>query len=113
MLFNASHPTIQSCVAPNLLDTYIRYKQDTRAIITWLMSQGGSKNGRLQVVSIRDLLDLADNIKRKAVVMPETIDFHFREAIAARTQLSKLFRRENTTGTVDPETVNHEYFTTR
>ncbi|ERF77085.1 hypothetical protein EPUS_06303 [Endocarpon pusillum Z07020] len=43
--------------------------------------------------------------------MPDIIDFQFREAIAARTQLSKFFRSESPPGLEDRETINHEYFT--
>lgn len=58
-------------------------------------------------------MELAETVQRKAVMMPDTVDFHFREAIAARTQLSKIFRREGIPEVEDQETANHEYFTTR
>ena len=69
----------------SLLDTYVRYKQDTRAIITWLLSHGNSKYSNLKVVSIKDLVSLGAVVKGKGkeVVIPGTIDFCFREAIAA------------------------------
>lgn len=113
MLISAPHPTTEGRIPPSLLDIYVRYKQDTRAIIAWLMSHGTRKYKRFRTVSIRDLLGLAEIAQSKAVVMPDTIDFHFREAIAARTQLSRFFRREGLPGVDDEATVNHEYFTTR
>lgn len=118
MLFNPTHSSahgrtcsIRTC--PSLLQTYVRYKQDTRAIIAWLISHAKGKNACLKTISIRDLLDLAETVQKKAVVMPDTIDYHFREAIAARTQLSKIFRREGIPGLDDEDTLKHEYFTTR
>ncbi|KAI9880764.1 MAG: hypothetical protein M1830_000653 [Pleopsidium flavum] len=112
MLINTSHPTSRGQLPPSLLEIYVRYKQDTRAIIAWLMSHGTRKYKGFRTVSIRDLLGLAEIVQTKEVVMPDTIDFCFREAIAARTQLSKLFRKTSSPGGDDQETVNHEYFTT-
>lgn len=113
MLVDAQHRRTRSSISPDLMDTYVRYKQDTRAIIAWLIGHGMPKQGCFQTVRIKDLLDIAETVQRKAVVMPDMIDFHFREAIAARTQLSKIFRKEALPGVQDQETLNHEYFTTR
>ena len=44
--------------------------------------------------------------------MPDTIDFCFREAIAARTQITKFFRQKNgPDADGDSENENHEFFT--
>ena len=100
-------------VPPSLFDLYVQYKKDTRAIVAWLISHGSSKFKNLQSVSIRDLLGLAEVVQKKAVVMPDTIDFQFREAIAARKQLSNFFKSENTHQVLAEDTVNHEFFTER
>ena len=71
-------------IPSSLIATYIRYKQDTKTIITWLMSHGSCRFKKLRGVSIRDLLSLGEMVQEKAVVMPDTVDFCFREAIAAR-----------------------------
>lgn len=113
MLFNPSHSPDRNRVAPHLLDVYVKYKQFTRAVISWLITHSAQNQRCLQTVSIRDLLDLAEAVQRKRVVMPDTIDFQFREAIAARTQLSNFFRSESPPGLEDRETINHEYFTKR
>lgn len=110
MIFNSS---TEERIPPSLLDIYVRYKQDTRAIIAWLVSHGTCNYKHFRTFSIRDLLGLAEIVQTKAVVMPDTIDFHFREAIAARTQLSRFFRREALYGVDDEATVNHEFFTSR
>ena len=86
--FNAS-PNAR--IPSSLLDTYVRYKQDTRAIITWLMSHGTRRFKDMSAVSIRDLISLAKVVQDKAVVMPVTVDYCFREAIAARKLTSNLF----------------------
>lgn len=64
--------------------TYVRYKQDTRAIINWLlgMSHGARKDDEIATLTIRDLLGLAQIVQKKAVIMPDTIDFHFRYVFA-------------------------------
>lgn len=113
MLVDSLHSTNQNRISSSLLEIYLRYKQDTRAIIAWLITHGTRDCERLHTVSIRDLLVFAENVQKKGVVMPDTIDFHFREAIAARTQLSKFFRKGATTGVDDQDTTNHEYFTMR
>ena len=84
MLINGHSAKGGGRIPSSLLDTYVRYKQDTRAIIAWLLSHGTRKYKSLKTVSIRDLLCLAEVVQEKAVVMPDTIDFHFREAISAR-----------------------------
>ena len=52
-------------------------------------------------------------VQKKAVVMPDTIDFQFREVIAARTQLSNFFRTKSGPELTAEDTVNHEFFTER
>ena len=98
-------------IPSSLLDVYVRYKQDTRAVIAWLASHGTRKYRRLQLLSIRDLFGLAEIAQTKAVELPEIIHFHFREAIAARTQLTDFFRAVNAQD--DQETSSHEFFTQR
>ncbi len=84
MVQTSHHPNTEGRIPSSLLDTYVRYKRDTRAVITWLMSHGTQKLQSLKVLSIRDLVSLAALVEKKAVPMPMSIDFHFREAIAAR-----------------------------
>ena len=58
-------------------------------------------------------MGLAEVVQKKAVVMPDTIDFQFREVIAARTQLSNFFRTRSGPELTAEDTVNHEFFTER
>ena len=97
MLIGTSHPSPPSGggIPPSLFDLYVQYKQDTRAIIAWLMSHGTRKYTSLKTVSIRDLIGLAEVVQRKAVMMPDTIDFHFREAIAAREQSFRVILHQS------------------
>ena len=115
MLIGTSHSTPPSGgrIPPALFDLYVQYKQDTRAIVAWLMSHGTNKFRRLQRISIRDLLGLAEVVQSKAVVMPDTIDFQFRQVIAARTQLSNFFRTKSGPEVTVEDTINHEFFTER
>ncbi|KAI4274172.1 MAG: hypothetical protein L6R38_006166 [Xanthoria sp. 2 TBL-2021] len=78
-----------------LFKIYVQYKQDTRAIVSWLLSHHRAEGpttspGRL---SVRDLIAIADQICGTAVAMPEAIAFQFRQAITARTHLSRVFRK--------------------
>lgn len=91
MLHHDHQPMSRERIPSSLLDTYVRYKQDTRAIITWLMSHGTRRFRDLKDVSIRDLVGLAAVVQKKTVVMPAAVDFHFREAIAARKKSSNPF----------------------
>ena len=116
MLLGISHqspPASGDRIPPSLFDLYVQYKKDTRAIIAWLLSHGSSKFKNLRSISTRDLLGLAEVVQKKAVVMPDTIDFQFREAIAARKQLSNFFRTESDHQVIAEDTINHEFFTER
>ena len=97
----------------DIYNVYVQYKQDTRAIIAWLVSHGPSKYKRFRTLYIKDLFDLAEIVQNKTVEMPEIIAFHFREAIAARTYMSRFFKGTSPNGADDHATINHEYFTTR
>lgn len=115
MLLGTSHlpPPSGGRIPPSLFTLYVQYKQDTRAIIAWLVSHGTSKFKSLRTISIRELLSLAEVVQKKAVVMPDTIDFQFRQVIAARTQLSTFFRTEGGPEEIAEDTANHEFFTDR
>lgn len=114
-MLSCSDPgVVKDRIPSSLLTVYVRYKQDTRAIVAWLVSHGSQEYRRLQTLSIRDLLGLAEIAQKKAVPMPDTIDFQFREAIAARTQMSEYFRATcSRSQDGQQETCNHEYFTRR
>lgn len=115
MLLGTSHlsPPSGGRIPPSLFDLYLQYKQDTRAIVAWLMSHGTSKFKALNTLSIRDLIGLSEVVQKKAVVMPDIIDFQFRQVIAARTQLSEYFRTQSGPELTPGDTVNHEFFTER
>lgn len=115
MLVQGTYSSDGVRISQDLLTTYVRYKQDTRAIITWLLQHGTSRFRSLKTISIRDLMGLAEVVQKKAVVMPESIDFQFRQAIAARTEISRHFRQNSEAFVDDRETTtqNHEFFTTR
>ena len=97
----------------NLLDVYVQYKKDTRAIIAWLVTHGPGKYKQAQRLTIRELSAVADYIRSKAIEMPDIIAFHFRQAISARSQLSKAFRKFDLKETSQVDTDNHEFFTSR
>ena len=113
MLHRIQPQTCDGRIPPSLLEIYVRYKTDTKAIVAWLVSHGPRKYGRPRPLTIQELFALANIVRARAVKMPENIAFHFREAIAARKQLSKFFRRTKIDEEDDQETLNHEYFTAR
>lgn len=98
-----------------LFKIYVQYKKDTRAIVSWLLSHRRAERpttspGRL---SVRDLIAIADQICGTAVAMPEAIAFQFRQAITARTHLSRVFRKVSKERGEFGSTETHEYFTSR
>ena len=99
-------------IPSSLIATYVQYKKDTGAVIAWLASHGTTKYRSLTALSIQDLFNLAEIVKTKAVEMPGTINFQFREAITARTSLSKWYRKvhDHHEGD-DQDTCSHEHFT--
>lgn len=113
MVEHGTGPAKEGRIPPVLFDVYIRYKRDTRAIVAWLAHHDSAERNCKRKLSINELFALATIAQKKAIDMPDTIAFHFREAIAARTQLSKFFRKHRDQGKKDRETPDHEYFTAR
>ncbi|KAG8531266.1 uncharacterized protein KY384_004624 [Bacidia gigantensis] len=111
MLFMAVQDYHEARLPSGLQDVYVQYKQDTRAIIAWLVSHGPSRYKASQRLSIKDLRKLADYIRTKAVEMPDVIGFQFRQAIAARSRLSKVFRSGIDQSQRFTRTEDHEFFT--
>jgi len=60
--------------------------------VAWLISHGTRVYKVEPPLAIKDLFRLAAIVQRKAVELPEIVHFHFREAIAARRELSDFFR---------------------
>jgi hypothetical protein len=110
MLLNAIHSIGSGHLPSDLLDVYVRYKQGTRAIITWLVQHSARKCST--TITIQGLLELCDVVRAKPIFMPETIDFYFRDTIAAHRRLTRFFQVEDAPHVDDPTMTNHEYFTT-
>ena len=109
MLTCTDPQTFDGRIPSSLLDLYVRCKQYAKAVVAWLVSHGTHKYRRLQKLSIPDLFCLADIVQTKTVQMPDIIDFHFREAIAARTHLRNIYRTSTQQGLEDPDIHNREY----
>ena len=113
MLDCTAHQTSRGTIPSSLLKVYIQYKQDTRAVVNWLVSHGPCRYKRSQALQIKDLFYLAQIVQTKAVEMPDLIAFHFREAIAARNHMTKFFRKAGAPDLDNRDTINHEHFTSR
>lgn len=111
MLIPTENLTNEGRIPSGLLKIYVQYKQDTRAIVAWLISHGKREYKGGPTLSINDLFKLAAIVQKTAVELPDILHFHFREAIAARKQLSNFFRNVGLRD--DHQTANHEYFTER
>ncbi|KAL9042399.1 MAG: hypothetical protein Q9180_000626 [Flavoplaca navasiana] len=82
-----------------LFGLYVQYKKDTKDIISWLLSHQPAKSSipLPERLSVRDLVAVADQIcASAAIAMPDVIAFQFRQAITARTYLTKVFRKVST-----------------
>ena len=90
---------------------YLRYKQSTRAIVKWLLKHGDHKASRSSALTIRDLSQIACKMRKRPVVMPDVVNFHFRNAIGSRRQLSRIFRSQNASVLAAESTDSHEFFT--
>ena len=110
MLLNATHSTGSGSLPSDLLDLYVRYRQGTRAIITWLVHH--STQTYSTTITIRDLLKVCETVCAKTIPMPEMIDYYFRDTIAARTRLTRFFPLEDAPRWEDATTASHDYFTT-
>ncbi|KAI9705500.1 MAG: hypothetical protein M1836_006255 [Candelina mexicana] len=75
-----------------LYELYSSYKKGTRTITEWLVAHGSVDGAnRSWVVTVRDLVQLADNVKRKSIEVPITVASTMRDTIEARAQLSHYF----------------------
>lgn len=113
MLLNPSHNVTFSGLPPDLLDTYVRYKKGTRALVAWFLQHSSSCHPRTKALSIREFEALAETVSRTIKTVPDVVHFYFRETIAARKRLSKHFRTAVDESYEDVGTVNHEHFTAR
>jgi hypothetical protein len=117
MLLNPTHKVTFSGLPPDLLDTYVRYKKGTRAIVKWLSEHAPTETRKAylgaKTLPINDLVKLARVASKHVLCMPEIVHFYFRETIEARSSLSKYFRKQTCRNLMDSSTVNHEHFTAR
>ncbi len=97
-----------------LYELYSDYKKGTRTIIEWLVAHG-SVHGAVRnwVVTVRELVQLADNVKKRSIEVPTNVAATLRDTIEARAQLSHYFTRSS--NTLDALSVNssHVFFTAR
>jgi hypothetical protein len=113
MILNASHEITLSGLPSDVLETYVRYKKGTRAIVSWIVQYRPSKYHRVKSMPLKELAGLAASLAGVVKELPDVIHFHFRETIAARKRLSKYFRGNVDKSQQAVDTVNHEHFTTR
>ena len=93
-----------------LHNVYVQYKQDTRAVISWLVKRGKYSSDCSSKLSVKNLYSLAETIVERSIDLPDTVDFLFGEAIKARRQLSFFFRTQSQGADTD-QNVDHEHFT--
>ncbi|KAI9724024.1 MAG: hypothetical protein M1812_000742 [Candelaria pacifica] len=95
-----------------LYELYSDYKKGTRTIIEWLVAHGSVHGAnRSWIVTVRDLVQLADNVKMRSIEVPITVASTLRDTIEARAQLSHYFTRSSATQTDLPADSSHEFFT--
>ena len=94
-----------------MMDSYVRYKQGTRAIVAWLVQHGSCGQRKSKNIPVRALRGLAAVVEERAIPMTDMIDYYFKQTIEERENLSEFFRRDSKNGLVDEDTCNHEYFT--
>ena len=114
MLLKPTHEITFSGLPKDILDTYVRYKKGTRAIVCWLAQYAPDRYSGVKSLPLKELDRLAKSVTTQIKSLPDIVHFYFRETIAARDRLSKYFRQGIDTSAADEfDTVNHEHFTTR
>lgn len=96
---------------PQLKALYLRYKQDTAAVIEWLAEVGTSHDRKSYFLSVRDLQRLVETACSRTRRPPESLKYHFESAIALRRRITGYFKRKETSHNAATET--HEFFTQR
>ncbi|KAI9673146.1 MAG: hypothetical protein M1817_003008 [Caeruleum heppii] len=101
-------------LSPELFETYMGYKKDTKTVIDWLATNV-RKNGRpsFAIDSIFALRRAADIVRRDAAQVPVEITFALEDTIKARTRLTRCCRN-GVLGQVETAVnASHEFFTNR
>ncbi|KIW90412.1 uncharacterized protein Z519_09057 [Cladophialophora bantiana CBS 173.52] len=90
MLLNASHKLSFSGLPPDLLDAYVRYKKNTRALLTWFLQHSPAPPKPVKSLTIKELESMAQAVSKKLRSLPDVVHFYFRETIADRKRFSNL-----------------------
>ena len=106
---------------PELFNIYLRYKQDTRAVLAWFLSHRHTTIDSSLIanqLSVRDLARIALELCKIPVIMPATIEYQFKEMIRARYLMSQLFKKAESLQADGAQisakaTEDHEFFTMR
>ena len=115
MLLNASHKLTHSGLAktPDLHDVYVRYKRNTRGVLTWFQKHGPTPNKTIKSLTIISFEVLVQDVSQKLSSLPDIVFFYLRGAIADRKRLNKYYRNYVDNKVDDADSVGHEHFTAR
>jgi hypothetical protein len=111
MARGVSHTHNFDTLPQDLLDVYLRYKRNTRAILQWLLQHGPEPEKPVKSVTLREMETMARTVREKISSIPDILHFYFRETISDRSKVSKYFLKQSSAATKDQATINHEHFT--
>ncbi|KAK5447950.1 hypothetical protein LTS15_009449 [Exophiala xenobiotica] len=111
MALGVSHTHNFDTLPQDLLDVYLRYKRNTRAILQWLLQHGPEPEKPVKSVTLRELETMARTVRERISSIPDILHFYFRETISDRSKLGKYFLKQSSAATKDQAIINHEHFT--
>ncbi|KAJ9608927.1 hypothetical protein H2200_006698 [Cladophialophora chaetospira] len=111
MILNPSHKLTSSGLPPDVLEVYVRYKRNTRGLLTWFQQQDPKPGAPFENLTIKCLETLVQKVAKSLISLPDIVHFYFQGAISDRKRLSKYYRTQ-VDGTIDDAgTLGHEHFT--
>lgn len=96
---------------PQLHALYLKYKEDTNAVVKWLLQYGTEKDKRSRSLSVKDLQRLVGVACQNNLHHHDSIKYRFEAAIKRRQRLTNHFKCKGSSH--DAATVTHEFFTQR
>ena len=103
-------PLIDAKLTPALYEVFLSYKRATTQIERWLALTSNRYETKVRL-TISELQQAADYIKKQRIKVPDMIYFAFDKAITARSEVTSHFKGFFATKTAEQKNASHEHFT--
>lgn len=103
-------PLTETKLTPALYEVFRSYKKATTVVERWLAVTSDKKDTKVRL-TISEMQQAADYIKKKRFKVPELIYYAFDKAIRACSEVTSHFKGLFATKTAEANNSSHEHFT--